>query len=146
MYPQPPNSQIGSRNNTNSPTPNSASQFATATPVASTFGRDNANSLSSTHRSSNNHSAGTEGYNITQSDLTLEGLAQRWHAYQAMMKKRYAEVPFYRRWTKSKWILLFSTLLLLGYSCAVLTLSLGYTLEKYELAAVVKEFHSNLIY
>jgi len=129
MYPQPPNGQIGNRNNTSFPNPNSASQLATATPVASTYGRDNANSLSSTHRSSNNHSAGTEGYNVTQSDLTLEGLAQRWHAYQAMMKKRYTEVPFYRRWTKSKWILLFSTLLLLGYSCAVLTVSLGYTLE-----------------
>ncbi|KAI7827037.1 hypothetical protein BC939DRAFT_395178 [Gamsiella multidivaricata] len=42
------------------------------------------------------------------------------------MKKSYAEDPFYKRWTKSKWILLLSTIMLLGYSCAVFAVAIGY--------------------
>jgi len=63
---------------------------------------------------------------MTESDMTLEGLAERWQSYQALMRKRYAEEPFYKRWTKSKWMLLLSSLLMLGYSVAVLVVAVGY--------------------
>ncbi|KAI1318571.1 hypothetical protein EDD11_006261 [Mortierella claussenii] len=113
----------------------------------SSDGRDNTNSVSSTNRSSRNLSPGADpDYNLTQSNLTLEGLAQRWYAYQAMMRKRYAEDPFYKRWTKSKWILLLSDLMLLGYSCAVFGITIGYMTGRFDLAVVVMEFHSNLIH
>ncbi|KAG0050609.1 hypothetical protein BGZ83_004613 [Gryganskiella cystojenkinii] len=110
-------------------------------------GRDtNTNSLSSTHRLSKNSSHGTDPtYNITQTDMTLDALAQRWQAYQAMMKKSYLEDPFYKRWTKSKWLLLFSNTLLLIYSCAVLAVSIGYMSHRFDYATVMMEFHSNLI-
>lgn len=151
MYPQPPNNLHGNNSGYTLPNPAFATggqarpQFAAIS--GSTSGLENTNSLSSTHRSSNVYSSGTDqGFVVTQSDLTLEGLAQRWQAYQAMMKKRYAEVPFYRRWTKSKWILLFSALLLLGYSCATLAVALRYMLDQVELSAVVMEFHSNIVY
>ncbi|KAF9955660.1 hypothetical protein BGZ65_003253 [Modicella reniformis] len=166
MYPQPPNNYNSniifnpiplrpSSNNNGylNPTPAFAASGLTRptsqssmepSSVGSLYGRENNNSLSLTNRNSNLGS--DQGYEVTQSDLTLEGLSERWHTYQETMKKRYAEVPFYRRWTKSKWILLFSALLLLGYSCAVFAISLGYILDKFELAAVAIEFHSSLIY
>ncbi|KAG0219345.1 hypothetical protein BGX33_003275 [Mortierella sp. NVP41] len=85
-------------------------------------------------------------YNLIQTDATLEGLAQRWYAYQAVMKKSYAEDPFYKRWTRSKWMLLFATLLLLGYSGFILYLSLTYVLRMATHSPVVMEFHSNIVY
>ncbi|KAF8948837.1 hypothetical protein BGZ46_005283 [Entomortierella lignicola] len=105
-----------------------ASPFTKYDSSGSLEGLENAaNSVSSTHRSSRNLTpANDPNYNLTQSDLTLDGLAQRWKAYQAVMKKQYAEEPFYRRWTKSKWILLFSSLLLLAYSVGILIVSIGY--------------------
>ncbi|KAG0201765.1 hypothetical protein BGX28_005510 [Mortierella sp. GBA30] len=87
----------------------------------------------------------SDNFVVTQTDSTLEGLAQRWYAYQAIMKKHYADDPFYKRWTKSKWILLLSAILLLLYSVAVFVVSLGYMLGKFELAPVVIEFHGNLL-
>ncbi|KAF9930682.1 hypothetical protein BGZ67_005699 [Mortierella alpina] len=103
--------------------------------------------FNSTNRSSATGGSGpiSSAFDVTQTDLTLEGLAQRWYAYQAMMKKRYSEDPFYRRWTKSKWILLITAIILLGYSCAVFAVSLGYMLGKFDLAPVVMEFHGSLI-
>ncbi|KAF9397138.1 hypothetical protein BGX21_009182 [Mortierella sp. AD011] len=104
-----------------------ASPFATQ---SSSDGRENANSVSSTHRSSRNLGPISDpNYNLTQTDTTLEGLAQRWHAYQAMWEKRYAEEPFYKRWTRSKWLLLFSALLLLAYSVCVLVVAVGYVIH-----------------
>ncbi|KAF9928992.1 hypothetical protein FBU30_001997 [Linnemannia zychae] len=96
--------------------------------------------------SRNSTPAGEPNYNLIQTDATLEGLAQRWYAYQAVMQKSYAEDPFYKRWTRSKWILLFSALLLLGYSGAILGFSLSYILMKPEDYRIVMEFHSNLVY
>lgn len=92
------------------------------------FDGTNTASLSSTHRSSRQlaGSGMDPNYNMTESDMTLEGLAERWQSYQALMRKRYAEEPFYKRWTKSKWMLLFSSLLMLGYSVAVLVVAVGY--------------------
>ncbi|KAF9348480.1 hypothetical protein BGX34_002460 [Mortierella sp. NVP85] len=81
-----------------------------------------------------------------QSDSALEVLSDRWNAYQAWWAKQYREQPFYKIWTRSKWILLFSTLLLLGYSSAAFAISLGYMLGHYENAVVVMEFHDNLVY
>jgi hypothetical protein len=93
-------------------------------------GYQQSQSTESTHRSSRNLSPAPEpNYNLIQTDATLEGLAQRWYAYQAVMKKSYAEDPFYKRWTRSKWILLFSALLLLGYSTAILYFSLSYIIQ-----------------
>ncbi|KAF9549982.1 hypothetical protein EC957_002042 [Mortierella hygrophila] len=110
-------------------------------------GYQQSHSTDSTHRSSRNISPAPEpNYNLIQTDATLEGLAQRWHAYQAVMRKSYAEDPFYKRWTRSKWILLFSALLLLGYSTAILYFTLTYILHKVPEAPVVMEFHSNIIY
>ncbi|KAK3832270.1 MAG: hypothetical protein JOS17DRAFT_120244 [Linnemannia elongata] len=110
-------------------------------------GYQQSQSTDSTHRSSRNMSPAPEpGYNLIQTDATLEGLAQRWYAYQAVMKKSYAEDPFYKRWTRSKWILLFSALLLLGYSTAILYFSLSYILQKVPNSPVVMEFHSNIVY
>ncbi|KAF9285048.1 hypothetical protein BGZ68_004184 [Mortierella alpina] len=83
---------------------------------------------------------------MVQSDTALEGLAERWHAYQAWWEKQYKEKPFYQLWTKSKWILLLSALLLLTYSGAAFAVSLGYILGHFEYSAVVIEFHHNLIY
>ncbi|KAF9321513.1 hypothetical protein BGZ91_004512 [Linnemannia elongata] len=101
----------------------------------------------STHRSSRNMSPAPEpNYNLIQTDATLEGLAQRWYAYQAVMKKSYAEDPFYKRWTRSKWILLLSALLLLGYSAAILYFSLSYIIQNVPGSPVVMEFHSNIVY
>ncbi|KAF9345708.1 hypothetical protein BGX26_002819 [Mortierella sp. AD094] len=115
--------------------------------TGSSEGRENANSVSSTHRSSRNLAPATDpNYNLTQTDLTLDGLAQRWYAYQAMWKKRYADEPFYKRWTKSKWILLFSAILLLGYSVCILTVAIGYITLKWDLSAVAMTIHSNIIY
>lgn len=92
-----------------------------------TFDSTNTASLSSTHRSSKQLGSGIEpNYNMTESDMTLEGLAERWQSYQALMRKRYAEEPFFKRWTKSKWMLLFSSLLMLGYSAVVLVVVVGY--------------------
>ncbi|KAG0364619.1 hypothetical protein BGZ54_007332 [Gamsiella multidivaricata] len=126
--------------------PASPFAFGSST-TASSDGFDNTNTLDSTHRSSRNSSSGMDpNYAVTQTDLTLEGLAQRWYAYQALMKKSYAEDPFYKRWTKSKWILLLSTIMLLGYSCAVFAVAIGYMTHKFDLSVVVMEFHSNLIY
>lgn len=79
--------------------------------------------VSSTHRSSHNLASGDPNYNTTQSDMTLEGLAERWTAYQAWWAKQYKEQPFYRLWTRSKWVLLFSVMLLLSYSAAALAIS-----------------------
>ncbi|KAF9580124.1 hypothetical protein BGW38_003354 [Lunasporangiospora selenospora] len=78
--------------------------------------------------------------------MTIEGLAERWRAYQAWWAKQYSEQPFYRIWTKSKWILFFSAVLLLTYSCAALAISLGYILGHFEYSVVVLEFHANIIY
>lgn len=89
--------------------------------------RDNSSSRSSAH----NLAIGTDrNYNMTQTDMTLEGLAERWNAYQAWWAKQYKEQPFYRIWTRSKWILLFSAVLLLGYSGALFAVSLGYMLGR----------------
>lgn len=98
--------------------------------TGSSDGQRNSSFINSTHRSSGTAGSGpiSSAFDVTQTDLTLEGLAQRWYAYQAMMKKHYAEDPFYRRWTKSKWILLVSAIILLWYSCAVLAVALGYML------------------
>ncbi|KAG0290952.1 hypothetical protein BGZ96_005605 [Linnemannia gamsii] len=105
--------------------------------------RDNSSSRSSAH----NLAIGTDrNYNMTQTDMTLEGLTERWNAYQAWWAKQYKEQPFYRIWTRSKWVLLFSAVLLLGYSGALFAVSLGYMLGHFEYSAVVMEFHSNLIY
>ncbi|KAG0257588.1 hypothetical protein BG011_003868 [Mortierella polycephala] len=126
-------------NNYDLPQPNSFTDTGLARPpsMGSPNGRAYSNNVSSTHRSSRNLSPGVDAnYNLTQSDLTLDGLSQRWHAYQAMMRKYYAEAPFYRRWTKSKWILLFSTFLLLAYSVAVFVFSLGYLLKMSLVASV----------
>ncbi|KAI8601595.1 hypothetical protein EDD21DRAFT_374060 [Dissophora ornata] len=106
--------------------------------------RDN----SSSHRSSaHNLAIGNDpNYNLTQTDSTLEALAERWQAYQAWWAKQYREQPFYRIWTKSKWILLLSASLLLAYSGAIFGITLGYMLGRMEYAVVVMEFHGNLIY
>ncbi|KAI9232377.1 MAG: Tetraspanin family-domain-containing protein [Podila humilis] len=112
------------------------------------FGGTNTSSLSSTHRSSK-QLAGPgmdSNYNMTESDTTLEGLAERWRSYQALMRKRYAEEPFFRRWTRSKWMLLFSSLLMLGYSVAVLVVAVGYQSGRFENAEVAVEFHSKIIH
>ncbi|KAI1317060.1 hypothetical protein EDD11_009043 [Mortierella claussenii] len=85
-------------------------------------------------------------YNLTQNDATLEGLAERWQAYQAWWQKQYKEQPFYKIWTKSKWILLLSAILLLAYSGAGLGVSLGYIFGHFEYSVVVMEFHSTIIY
>ncbi|KAI8602908.1 hypothetical protein EDD21DRAFT_58125 [Dissophora ornata] len=159
-YQQQPTNNLNNSYNTNSypPLPATLAGAGTLTRPASPFamapssggsldGRDNTNSVSSTHRSSRNLSPGADPtYNLTQTDLTLDGLAQRWYAYQAVMRKHYAEDPFYRRWTKSKWILLLTAIMLLGYSCTVFGICLGYILHKFDLAVVVMEFHGNLIY
>ncbi|KAG9323493.1 hypothetical protein KVV02_007818 [Mortierella alpina] len=115
--------------------------------TGSSDGQRNSSFFNSTNRSSATGGSGpiSSAFDVTQTDLTLEGLAQRWYAYQAMMKKRYSEDPFYRRWTKSKWILLITAIILLGYSCAVFAVSLGYMLGKFDLAPVVMEFHGSLI-
>ncbi|KAG0204163.1 hypothetical protein BGX33_008677 [Mortierella sp. NVP41] len=105
---------------------------------------DNASSLRS---SAHNLALGNDrNYNMTQTDMTLEGLAERWQAYQAWWAKQYKEQPFYRIWTRSKWILLLSAVLLLGYSGALFAVSLGYILGHFEYSPVVMEFHSNIIY
>ncbi|KAF9300106.1 hypothetical protein BGZ74_008304 [Mortierella antarctica] len=103
--------------------------------------------VSSTHRSSHNlASGGDPNYNMTQSDMTLEGLAERWTAYQAWWAKQYKEQPFYRLWTRSKWILLFSVILLLAYSAAALAITVLCMIGHFENSAVVMEFHGNLVY
>ncbi|KAG0329364.1 hypothetical protein BGZ99_002370 [Dissophora globulifera] len=116
-----------------------------ATSSAASFdGRD---AGSSRRSSAHNLALGNDpNYNITQTDPTLEGLAERWRAYQAWWEKQYKEQPFYRIWTRSKWILLFSTLLLLAYSGAIFGITLAYMLGRMELSAVVMEFHGNLVY
>ncbi|KAG0242632.1 hypothetical protein B0O80DRAFT_422920 [Mortierella sp. GBAus27b] len=118
--------------------------IATASSAGSYDGRmDNSSFRSSAH----NLAIGNDPhYNFTQNDSTLEVLSDRWSAYQAWWAKQYKEQPFYRIWTKSKWILLFSSLMLLGYSCAAFAVSLGYMLGHYENSVVVVEFHSNLVY
>ncbi|KAF9898831.1 hypothetical protein BX616_003564 [Lobosporangium transversale] len=124
-----------------------ASPFAAANSNnGSSDGREKTNSLGSTYHGSRNSSGLDPSYNLTRTDLTLEGLADRWRAYQALMKKRYTEYPFYKRWTKSKWILIFSNLLLLAYSCAVLAITIGYIMKKWELSVLVMEFHHKLVY
>ncbi|KAG0308298.1 hypothetical protein BGZ98_008374 [Dissophora globulifera] len=113
---------------------------------SSVFHENTNNSVSSTHRSSQNLSPGEDpNYNLTQTDLTLEGLAQRWYAYQAIMRKHYNENPFYKRWTRSKWILLSTVLMLMAYSFAVFGICIGYFSHKLEHAVVVMEFHANLV-
>ncbi|KAF8929170.1 hypothetical protein BGZ47_001235 [Haplosporangium gracile] len=120
------------------PSPHNATQLG---------GYQQSHSTDSTHRSSRNLSPAPEpNFNLTQTDATLEGLAQRWYAYQTVMKKSYAEDPFYKRWTGSKWLLLFSALLLLGYSAVILYTTLTYILQKAPKSSVVMEFHSNLVY
>ncbi|KAF9334864.1 hypothetical protein BG006_001334 [Podila minutissima] len=112
-----------------------------------TFDGTNTASLSSTHRSRKQLGSEIEpNYNMTESDMTLEGLAERWQSYQALMRKRYAEEPFFKRWTKSKWMLLFSSLLMLGYSAVVLVVVVGYKSERFENAEVAVEFHGTIIY
>ncbi|KAF9430341.1 hypothetical protein BGZ76_000864, partial [Entomortierella beljakovae] len=98
--------------------------------AASSAGSYDARDNNSSHRSSarNLGGQGDNNYNNTQSDSTLEVLEERWNAYQAWWAKQYKEQPFYKIWTKSKWILLLSALLLLGYSGAAFGMSLGYIL------------------
>lgn len=104
--------------------------------------RDNSSSRSSAH----NLAIGTDrNYNMTQTDMTLEGLTERWNAYQALWAKQYKEQPFYRIWTRSKWVLLLSAVLLLGYSGALFAVSLGYMLGRKSLHALGKEFHPGRI-
>ncbi|GJJ77792.1 hypothetical protein EMPS_10151 [Entomortierella parvispora] len=128
----------------------------TASTVGSIEGRDLTDN-NSTHRSLSAHQLRPTGmshssmdpntaYNMTQSDMTLEGLAERWQAYQAWWAKQYKDLPFYRLWTKSKWILLFSVLLLMAYSAAAMAVSLGYIFGRFENSPVVMEFHGNIIY
>ncbi|KAG0030932.1 hypothetical protein BGZ82_007198 [Podila clonocystis] len=113
----------------------------------SAFDGTNTASVSSTHRSSKQLGSGVEpNYNMTESDMTLEGLAERWQSYQSLMRKRYAEEPFFKRWTKSKWMLLFSSLLMLGYSAAVLVVAVGYQSGRFENAEVAVEFHGKIIH
>ncbi|KAG0333751.1 hypothetical protein BG004_000711, partial [Podila humilis] len=103
----------------------------TATTTSGGGYEGNTASLSSTHRSSRQLGSGMgidPNYNLTESDMTLEGLAERWRSYQALMSKRYSEEPFYKRWTRSKWMLLFSAILMLAYSAALLTVSVGFLL------------------
>ncbi|KAG0364726.1 hypothetical protein BGZ54_007218 [Gamsiella multidivaricata] len=107
-------------------------------------GRDTASSLRS---SAHNLAMGSNpNYNLVQADAALEGLTERWQAYQAWWEKQYKEQPFYRIWTRSKWILLFSAVLLLAYSCTIFAVCLGYMLEHFQHAVIVMEFHSNLVY
>ncbi|KAG0006534.1 hypothetical protein BGZ65_006939, partial [Modicella reniformis] len=104
---------------------------------------------SSSYRSSAHNLAignNNSNYNFTQGDSTLEVLSDRWNAYQAWWAKQYKEQPFYRIWTKSKWTLLFSALMLLAYSCFAFAISLGYILGHFENAAIALEFHGNLVY
>ncbi|KAG0296715.1 hypothetical protein BGZ96_008760 [Linnemannia gamsii] len=135
----------------NSDSPNN-NRFSGGTPPSSNNttqlgGYEQSQSTDSTHRSSRNMSPAPDpNYDLIQTDATLEGLTQRWNAYQAVMKKHYAEDPFYKRWTWSKWILLFSAILLLGYSGVILYYSLTYILQKVPESPVVMEFHSNLVY
>ncbi|KAF9126587.1 hypothetical protein BGW39_006508, partial [Mortierella sp. 14UC] len=153
---QQPTPAFYSYDNNNSNDYPSMNRFAGGTPPSSSFnttqvggsGYEQSHStINSTPRSSRNISPAPEpNYNLIQTDATLEGLAQRWFAYQAVMKKSYADDPFYKRWTRSKWILLFSTLLLLGYSGAIFGLSLSYIIGKAADSPVVMEFHSNLVY
>ncbi|KAG0230251.1 hypothetical protein BGW41_002566 [Actinomortierella wolfii] len=110
------------------------------------YEQESTNSSSENRSYRNLGAKGDQSYNLTQSDLTLEGLAERWNAYQAMMAKYYREVPFYRRWTKSKWVLILSVLLLSAYSVAGLVVALGYLTKRIEHAALVLEFHSNMVY
>ncbi|KAF9438816.1 hypothetical protein BGZ76_004415 [Entomortierella beljakovae] len=121
-----------------------------ASPMANSFNGSSSgggNSPSSIQRfSKNNSSLGDFDYNMTQSNLTLDGLEHRWHAYQSKMKRRYAEVPFYRRWTKSKWMLLLSSILLLGYSVAIVVIMVGYLTQRLEHSPVIMEFHYKIIY
>ncbi|KAG0255593.1 hypothetical protein DFQ27_006184 [Actinomortierella ambigua] len=70
--------------------------------------------------------AGDTAYNLTQSDMTLEGLTERWLAYQAVMAKYYQNVPFYRRWTRSKWMLILTVMIMMAYSIAGLVISVGF--------------------
>ncbi|KAF9421034.1 hypothetical protein BGZ94_008974 [Podila epigama] len=130
-----------------------ASGSAASSSIASSFDARagvGGSTVSSTHRSqrsSNNLSpANDPNYNITQTDITLEGLAERWTAYQAWWAKQYKEQPFYRLWTKSKWILFFSVLLLLAYSAAALAIAIGYMIGHFEHSAVAMEIHGNLVY
>ncbi|KAG0210429.1 hypothetical protein BGX28_009338 [Mortierella sp. GBA30] len=119
-------------------------QLATSS-VGSFDARDR--SISSHRSSAHNLAVGHDpNYNMIQSDMTLEGLAERWQAYQAWWAKQYKEKPFYKLWTNSKWILLLSALLLLAYSGAAFAVSLGYILGHFEYSVVVVEFHGNLIY
>lgn len=126
------------------------SRAPTASSVSSYEGRGagaGGSAVSSTHRSSHNLSPGNDpNYNMTQSDMTLEGLAERWTAYQAWWAKQYKEQPFYRLWTRSKWILLFSVMLLLTYSAAALAITVLCIIGHFENSAVVMEFHGNLVY
>ncbi|KAF9185191.1 hypothetical protein BGZ51_002912 [Haplosporangium sp. Z 767] len=117
--------------------------------TASTVGSfdTRARSIASHQSSVHNLAHGNDAqYNLTQNDLTLEGLAERWQAYQAWWAKQYKEQPFYRLWTRSKWLLLLSVLMLLTYSCAAFAVALGYMLGRFEYSAVVMEFHGNIIY
>ncbi|CAO3569665.1 unnamed protein product [Mortierella alpina] len=125
--------------------PHHGAQLTATSSVGSYDARDR--SISSHRSSAHNLAVGHDpNYNMIQSDTALEGLAERWHAYQAWWEKQYKEKPFYQLWTKSKWILLLSALLLLSYSGAAFAVSLGYILGHFEYSAVVMEFHHNLIY
>ncbi|KAG0258551.1 hypothetical protein BG011_003218 [Mortierella polycephala] len=105
-----------------------------------------ARSIASHQSSDQNLAHGNDAqYNLTQNDLTLEGLEERWQAYQAWWAKQYKEQPFYRLWTRSKWLLLLSVLMLLTYSCAAFAVALGYMLGRFEYSVVVMEFHGNII-
>ncbi|KAK3808366.1 MAG: hypothetical protein J3Q66DRAFT_354615 [Benniella sp.] len=118
---------------------------AASSSVGSFDGR--ADNISSFQSSAHNLATGNDPlYSFMQSDSTIEVLSDRWNAYQAWWAKQYKEQPFYKIWTRSKWILLLSTLLLLGYSSAALAISLGYVLGHHENAVVVMEFHDNLVY
>ncbi|KAG0056342.1 hypothetical protein BGZ83_005461 [Gryganskiella cystojenkinii] len=150
---QPPVTQFAREANMmRPPNPQHQSRTGTASSVGSFEGGDS----SSTHRSLSGHQLRPTGvvnnmdsntaYNLTQSDMTLEGLTERWNAYQAWWAKQYKDLPFYRLWTRSKWILLFSVVLLMTYSAAAMAVSLGYILGRFENASVVMEFHSKLIY
>ncbi|KAF8978725.1 hypothetical protein BGZ46_006207 [Entomortierella lignicola] len=114
-----------------------------ASSAGSFGGRDNSSRRSSVRNLAVNKDL---NYNTAQSDSALEVLADRWNAHQAWWAKQYKEQPFYKIWTKSKWLLLFSAILLLGYSSAAFAIAFGYFDGRYDHAVVVMEFHGNLVY
>lgn len=138
---QPPNSSFAQEANMMRP-PYQHGSGTTSSITSIDGGRGhNSTDNSSTHRSLSAYRLRPTGltqsnvdsntaYNMTQSDMTLEGLSERWQAYQAWWAKQYKDLPFYRLWTKSKWILLFSVLLLMAYSAAAMGVSLGYILGR----------------